>query len=230
MKAGMITRSTEPEGLRLRLHEAAGEASGQALASLLLVPRLGLALPRYHFHIGRVVHAAAELGLFKVQTTLLLCNDHTGSAELAELNSRPDLDAAAQTEALTQLIQAARGEIAARPDDFGDWLVAELPGWRDGQGESPFWQALGARFYPGDALAAEARLGSAWRSHLAALLPRQRVYLSFLGAAAQARVGQVAEPAAPALAALRASGFLPPMHLRIDDGGPVLAYRPRTDS
>ncbi|MEL4419719.1 hypothetical protein AAEH74_22490, partial [Shewanella algae] len=68
--------------------QIATEAGGQRLAladgsaSLLLVPRLGLTLPRYHFHIGRVVHAAQELGLFRVQTTLLLGNDHTGQSEL----------------------------------------------------------------------------------------------------------------------------------------------------
>lgn len=207
------------------------EAGGRRLtladgsASLLLVPRLGLTLPRYHFHIGRVVHAAQELGLFRVQTTLLLGNDHTGQAELAELHIAPELSELKQTTALLHLITAARALIAERPADFGDALVAELPGWRDAAGASPFWRALGARFYAGDAAEAEARLGPAWRSHLAALLPRQTVYLSFLGEDAQRCLAQVADAARPALAALLAAGFKPPDHVRIDDGGPVLAWR-----
>ncbi|MBI3347243.1 MAG: arginine N-succinyltransferase [Burkholderiales bacterium] len=207
------------------------ETGGQRLAladgsaSLLLVPRLGLDLPRYHFHIGRVVHAAQELGLFRVQTTLLLGNDHTGQSELAELWAAPGLAEAKQTTALLRLITAARALIQERPQDHGDALVAELPGWRDAAGVSPFWQALGARFYAGDAAEAEGRLGPAWRSHLAALLPRQTVYLSFLGAAAEARLAQPIDAALPALAALQAAGFQPPAHARIDDGGPVLAWR-----
>ena len=44
-----------PDAAGLRLALADGRAS------LRLVPRLGLTLPRYHFRLGRVVHAAAEL-------------------------------------------------------------------------------------------------------------------------------------------------------------------------
>lgn len=193
-------------------------------ASLRLVPRLGLTLPRYHFRLGRVVHAAAELGLFRVQTTLLMGNDHTGRAELTELRCAPGLDAEQQRLALRELIAAAQGLLRERPADFGEALVAELPGWVDDHGRSPFWQALGARFYAGDPAEAQARLGADWRSHLAALLPRQTVYLSFLGPEAEARVLDVREDARPALAALRAAGFPPPEHARIDDGGPVLAW------
>lgn len=185
-------------------------------ASALLVPRIGLQLPRYHFRLGRVVHAAVELDLFRVQTTLLLGNDHTGAAELTQLQPTPELP---------QLIAAAQQLLRERPADFGDTLVCELPGWRDAQGVSPFWQALGARFYPGDPAEAEARLGPDWRSHLAALLPRQTVYLSFLGEAAERHVLDVPDSHKPVLAALKAAGFQPPLHARIDDGGPVLAWR-----
>lgn len=208
--------------------DAAGHrlALADGSASLRLVPRLGLVLPRYHFHIGRVVHAAQELGLFRVQTTLLLGNDHTGSAELTDMQVAPGVGPSATFDALGRLIAAAQALMTDRPGEFGDALVAELPGRLDGQGRSPFWGALGARFFPGDVAAAQARLGPAWRSHLAALLPRQTIYLSFLGAAAQAHLLQVGASDEPALAALRAAGFQPPAHARIDDGGPVLAWRP----
>lgn len=207
----------EPGGQRLTLADGS--------ASLLLVPRLGLALPRYHFHIGRVVHAAQELGMFRVLSTLLLGNDHTGQAELAELRVAPELPAMKQTTAVLRLITIARSLMRAQPALYGDWLVAELPGWRTPTGASPFWQALGARFYAGDPAAAQARLGDAWPSHLAALLPRQTIYLSFLDAQAQQRLAQPADAWQPVLAALLAAGFQPPAHARIDDGGPVLAWR-----
>jgi arginine N-succinyltransferase len=132
---------------------------------------------------------------------------------------------AGEVAAFTPLIARAQQLLRERPMDFGDSLVCELPGWRDAQGLSPFWQALGARFYPGNPAEAEARLGGDWRSHLAALLPRQTVYLSFLGDAAQSHVLDVPETHRPALSALQAAGFQPPVHARIDDGGPVLAWR-----
>lgn len=204
MSAVQLTK--ESGGLRLTLNGA----------SALLLPRIGLTLPRYHFRLGRVVHAAAEFDLFRVQTTLLLGNDHTGATELTQLQPTPELP---------QLIAAAQQQLRAKPADFGDSLVCELPGWRDAQGRSPFWQALGARFYPGDPAEAEARLGPDWRSHLAALLPRQTVYLSFLGEQAESHVLDVPDAHRPVLAALKAAGFQPPVHARIDDGGPVLAWR-----
>lgn len=215
MNDALVTQ--EPGGQRLSLADGS--------ASLLLVPRLGLKLPRYHFHIGRVVHAAEELGLFRVLTTLLLGNDHTGQAELAEWRVAPDLPRPAQTPALVRLITAAHTLIRERPSDYGDGLVAELPGWRDAAGASPFWQALGSRFYAGDPADAQARWGEAWRSHLAALLPRQTIYLPFLSDEAQSRLAHPADAWRPALDALLATGFQPPAHARIDDGGPVLAWR-----
>ena len=208
--------TAEGGGLRLALVDGSAHAH--------LVRRLGLALPRYHFRLGRVVHAAAELGHFRVQDTLLLGNDHTGRAELTDVHADAGLGPDERRTALAALIAAAQQCLRAQPGEFGSGLVAELPGWRDAAGHSPFWQALGARFYAGDPGQAEARLGPEWRSHLAALLPRQTLYLSFLGADAQARVLDVAPTDRPLLQALREAGFNPPEHARIDDGGPVLYW------
>lgn len=196
------------------------------LACLRLVERLGLApLPRYSYHLGQIVHAAAELGLFRAQPTLLLGNDHTGESELADLACAPELDAAQQQAALAQLINAALQRISAQPDRYGRQLMLELAGPRDASGASPFWLGLGANFYNGDPAAAEAKLGEAWRSHLAALLPRQTLYLSFLSAEAQAAVGQVGASGLVAAAAAGSLGFADSSHVRIDDGGPVWGLR-----
>lgn len=190
-------------------------------AALTLCSALGLSLPRYHFRLGRAVHAAPALQLFRVQRTLQLSNDLTGEAELSELHFAPELDATARAEALATLARAAQQALrqqAAAPQ----WLVIELPGWRDAGGHSPFWQALGARFCPLEPQQALLTHGPAWVSHLAALLPRQMLYLSFLGPAAAQACALSAE--AEALQALQRLGFLPAQQVRIDDGGPVLAW------
>jgi arginine/ornithine succinyltransferase subunit-like protein len=209
---------------------AVGEhlALADGTASLRLVPRLGegagQTLPRYHFHVGHIVHAAQELGLFRVQTTLLLGNDLTGQAELCDFQVADALDEGRQAQAWARLVPAAVAH-AQGLTNRGSKLIAELPGWRNDAGDSPFWQALGARFYRGDPLRAEQELGEAWRSHLAALLPRQTIYLSFLGAAAEASLNRASASSAALAQALSASGFEASDHVRIDDGGPVLARR-----
>ena len=83
------------------------------IACLRLRPRLGLDLPRYSFHLGRIVHASTELRLFRVQPTLLLGNDHTGESELLDLACSPALDGHAQVLSLGLLVQAALARIAA---------------------------------------------------------------------------------------------------------------------
>ena len=199
----------------------AADAAGRAQACLRLRSRLGLGpLPRYCYHVGRAVHASAELGLFKCQATLLLGNDHSGDSELADLAC--DEGWAEPVEALRLLVAHALAQVRAQPSRHGQRLVVELAGTRDaGSGLAPFWQGLGRHFYAGDLAQAQARWGAAWPSHLAALLPRQTLYLSFLDPAAQAVVGQVGASGQNAAAALAGSGFAYGQHVRIDDGGPL---------
>jgi len=194
-------RETEPQVL-------VAEHEGQVGARLRLLHAIGRDTPRHWYHVGRVVHAARELGIFQEQATLLLGNDLTGAAELCELQG--------QGPALQALLADALARLPAGR------VIVELPGLRDTAGQSPFWQGLGRHFYGGDPHDALACHGSAWRGHVAALLPRQLVYTAFLPEAAQAAIGTAAPEAAALQQALQAAGFHPSDHVCIDDAGPVL--------
>lgn len=192
-------------------------------AALRLVPAIGLALPRVAYHVGCTVHAAAELGLFHRQRTLLLGHDHTGASELADIAwARDELPLAEQAGALHALVGAALQHIALHRRHFAQRLIVELPGPRDPAGQSPFWQGLGQHFYAGDPAAALAQHGLAWRSHVASLLPRHLIYTSFLPAAAEAAIAQVP----PAMLVLREvledAGLRYTHHVNVEDGGPIL--------
>lgn len=199
-------------------HWLAVDTGGAIVASARLVPRIGLAQPRCWYHVGLAVHAAPELQLHRQQRTLLLGNDLTGSAELGALALAPGADAAA----LIALVELARHTRRSDPARWGERLIAELPGVRDPEGQSPFWQGLTRHFYRGDAQEARARLGAEWRSHLAALLPRQLIYASFLSPAAQAAIGGHAAGASGLRAALEAAGLRYREQITIDDGAAVL--------
>lgn len=197
--------------------------SGQPRALLRGVPALGLALPRVSYHVGLVVHAAAELKLHHRQRTLLLGHDHTGAAELADIGWATDgVPVAEQVAALHALVVHVMGVLR---DAACCHMVAELPGVRDATGASPFWQGLGRHFYGGDTARARAEHGLHWRSHVAALLPRQVVYASFLSAEAQAAIGSVAATAEPLRQALAAAGFADSAHINVEDGGPIYEAR-----
>lgn len=195
---------------------------GEPLACLRLRAAIGLDLPRPWYHVGCVVHAAPALKLHHRQNTLLLGHDHTGCSELADLAwQRTGRSQAQQAAALHALVQGAIARIAAQREKYASTLIVELPGLRDAQGRSPFWQGLGRHFYAGDPLAAAERFGPDWRGHVAALLPRQPVYASFLAPQAQAAIAQVDEPARLALDILWHAGLRYGHHITIDDGGPV---------
>jgi len=204
---------------------AARRADQQPLACLRLRRAIGLDLPRHWYHVGWVVHAAAELGLFHRLQTLQLCNDLTGANELADIAWQPGLDATAQAEVLAPLLAAAVQTLRDAPPlaGAGPVLIAELQGLADAGGQSPFWQGLGRPFYSGDTQQAAQRFGPAWRHHVAALMPRQPVYSAFLPAAAQAAIGQTHPDMAVLADLLRDIGLRPSGHITIDQGGPVLA-------
>jgi arginine N-succinyltransferase len=196
---------------------------GQVDATLCLRTRIGLALPRYWYHVGATVHAAPELQLFHRQRTLLLGNDHTGASELAELAWRREgLTVAEQAAALHSLASGALAVAAQQRARPGEQLIVELPGVRDAAGQSPFWQGLGRHFYSGDPQDAERQFGADWPSHVAALLPRLPVLATFLPASAQAAIAQVAHHALLLRELLQACGLRYSHHIRIHDGGPVM--------
>jgi len=196
--------------------------SDQPLACLRLRRAIGLALPRHWYHVGCVVHAAAELGLVHRMHTLQLGNDLTGASELADVAwDRQALDLPDSARVLSSLLAAALQRVASDRAGHAARLIVELPGLRDAQGRSPFWEGLGRHFYDGDPAAAAARFGPDWCSHVAALLPRQPVYTDFLCDAAQAAVAQVDPAARVLMDLLWQAGLRYAHHISIADGGPV---------
>lgn len=190
-------------------------------ACLRLRRAIGLVQPRHWYHVGCVVHAAAELGLFHRLQTLQLGNDFTGASELADIAWQPGLDLPGQARVLQALVDGALARARAEPGRFAPQLIVELPGLTDAAGRSPFWQGLGRPFFAGDTAQAARRFGPAWRSHVATLMPRQPVYTAFLPADAQAAVGQVAPAARVLVDVLWQAGLRYGHHITIDQGGPV---------
>jgi arginine N-succinyltransferase len=192
-------------------------------ATLRLRPAIGLVLPRVSYHVGCIVHAAPDLDLFHRQRTLLLGHDHTGASEWADIAwARSELPLAEQAAALHALLGAAVQALARARRHCAERLIVELPGVRDGAGQSPFWQGLGRHFYRGDPAQAAAAHGPDWRSHVAALLPRHPIYASFLPPAAQTAIAQVAPDTLLLREALEDAGLRYSHHVNVEDAGPIL--------
>lgn len=196
-------------------------ATAGVVAALRVRRAIGMARPRHWYHVGCVVHAAPELDLFHRQTTLLLGNDHTGASELADLVCDATLSQAQQAGVMGALLQAALRHLAAERPHHAGPLIVELPGLHDDQGRSAFWQGLGRHFFGGDLITVARQHGPHWPGLVAALLPRQPVYVAFLAEAAQAALAQAAPAARVWMDTLAHQGFRYSHHVTIIDGGPV---------
>lgn len=211
-------------GLALAARQPSVDASAaRTLGRAVLRRAIGLARPRFWYHVGCTVHAAPELDLFHRQRTLLLGNDHTGSSEWAGAAFDDEaLGPAARAGVLRLMLRAALLAMAAGRGHWAPRLVAELPGVRDAAGASPFWDGLGRPFCRHDPAALAAEHGTEAAGWVAPLLPRHPVCTSFLPAAAQAAIGRVHDAARWQREVLEEAGLRYGHHVAITDGGPVL--------
>lgn len=217
----------DPDSQLLLAFQASAQGQ-RPLACLHLRRNIGLSQPRYWYHLGSVVHAAAELGMFRRERTLLLGNDLTGSAELADFAIDTERTTAEQQRELPSIMVRAALLLLYR-----DWqlhadrgsqppkVIAAVPGYLDAHGDSPFWQGLGRHFFPGDVRQAQDRFGNLWLTHVAALLPRHPLVVSILHESAQAAIGTVDAAFGPWCEALRRAGLREGQHLNLYDAGPI---------
>ena len=105
---------------------------------------VGLHEPFYNYRIGTLVHSSKELGVFSRLDTLYLSNDLTGSAELCSLFLHPDYRKGHHGKLLSR---SRFLFIAQYPHLFPERLIAEMRGYQDEAGRSPFWDSLGQHFF-----------------------------------------------------------------------------------
>ena len=180
---------------------------------------LGLDDPWYNFRINTVVHASQRFGVFNPVKTLTLCNDYTGCSDLCTLFLLPQYR---NFKGAGHLLSKSRFLfMAEHPDCFSECLIAELRGYSNEQGESPFWEALGRKFIGLDFIEADQELSNN-RSFITELMPRHPIYVNMLAEEAQKVIGQTHEQTLPALKLLEAEGMKYRNYIAPFDAGPVV--------
>lgn len=199
----------------LVLEDEAGRLGGTAM----LFSRLGARWPFYSFKLNRMSLASKELGRIVPHSVLNLVTDHDGASEVGGLFLHPALRAGG----LGRLLARARYLfVALHRARFGGRMVAELRGVVDAAGNSPFWDAVGAKFF-GMGFPEADRFNAVHGSQfIADLMPRHPIHVALLPDAAQAVIGVPHVRSRGALAMLKAEGFCEDNYLDIFDGGPTL--------
>jgi arginine N-succinyltransferase len=183
---------------------------------------VGLDETFYNYRIGTLVHSSKELKLFSRMDTLYLSNDLTGCAELCSLFLHPEYRHGVNGKLLSK---SRFMFIAQFPQLFSEKLIAEMRGYLDADGRSPFWDSLGRHFFQMDFSRADDLTSLGKKSFIAELMPRHPLYVAYLTPEAQEVIGRTHVDTAPARRLLEQEGMHCEGYVDIFDAGPVLQAR-----
>ena len=173
----------------------------------------------FSFRNDVIKQVSRDLNISHSVHALTLCSELTAYSQLSGFclqGMRAGLEAA--------LLSRARLLFAAlAPHRFGDRFFVPLAGITDEHGQSPFWDALGRKFFRMDFLEAEHIIGGARnRTLIVELMPHYPVYVPLLPGAAQAAMGQIHPSGEVPFNLLTEEGFEADDYIDIFDGGPIL--------
>lgn len=180
---------------------------------------IGLEEPYYTYRVGTIVHASTELSIYHQFPTLFLTNDHSGCSELCSLYLHPDYR---YSKAGPLLSKSRLLYIAQHRDRFSEKIIAELRGYLNPDGTSPFWEGLGKHFFDMEFSQADYLSALDNKRFIAELMPRYPFYTNFLPEEAQAVIGKVHKQTVPAKKLLEHEGFRYEGCVDIFDAGPTL--------
>jgi arginine N-succinyltransferase len=193
--------------------------SGKLLGTSSIVAAAGYAEPFYVFRNDALIHASRELHVNRKIHALTMSHELTGKSRLAGFY----LDPAVTGDASAHLLSRARMMyVAANRRRFTPEVFSLLLGVTDEAGTSPFWEAVGRKFFARDFAEVEKISGGRSRTFIAEVMPSYPLYVPLLPEAAQRVLG---EPNAKSLLAYDIhleEGFEPDRFVDIFDAGPVL--------
>ncbi|MCH7314432.1 arginine N-succinyltransferase [Acinetobacter sp. ANC 3882] len=180
---------------------------------------LGLKEPWYNFHVGTQVHSSEPLNVYKSLPTLYLSNNHTNCSELCTLFLDPDYRLNKNGKFLSKVRLLF---LSAFRQYFEETIVAEMRGFSDENGHSPFWDAVGHKFFDMEFSKADYLSGTGKKAFIAELMPRHPLYVDMLPDDAKAVIGAVHPNTVPAYNLLIEEGLRYKNYVDIFDGGATL--------
>lgn len=194
-------------------------ATGKLLGTASIVAAAGYAEPFYVFRNDALIHASRELHVNRKIHALTMSHELTGKSRLAGFYIDPSVHGDAPAHLLTR---ARMMYVAANRRRFTPEVFSLLLGVTDEAGTSPFWEAVGRKFFGRDFAQIEVASGGRSRTFIAEVMPTYPIYVPLLPESAQRVIG---EPNAKALLSYDIhleEGFEPDRFVDIFDAGPVL--------
>ncbi len=194
-------------------------ATGALLGTAGIVAAAGHAEPFYVFRNNALIHASSELSVHRKIHALAMSHELTGQSRLVGFY----IESSQRSDAAAYLLSRARMMyIAAHRRRFTPEIFSLLLGVTDEDGASPFWDAVGRKFFGREFAAVEIQSGGRSRTFIAEVMPSYPLYVPLLPEAAQQVLGVPNAQAQLAYAIHLDEGFEPGRYVDIFDAGPVL--------
>ncbi|RLU02065.1 MAG: arginine N-succinyltransferase [Ketobacter sp.] len=180
---------------------------------------IGMDQACYTYRVSTIVHSSKTLDVYHQFPTLFLTSDHSGASELCSLYLHPQYR---HSKAGALLSKCRFLFMAQYPQLFAEKIIAELRGYLDDEGTSPFWEGLGRHFFDIEFSQADYLTALNQKQFIAELMPRYPFYTRFLPDSAREVIGKVHRETAPAKKLLENEGFRYEGCVDIFDAGPTL--------
>ncbi|MBN3767310.1 arginine/ornithine succinyltransferase subunit alpha [Burkholderia sp. Ac-20365] len=193
--------------------------TGKLHGTASIVAAAGYAEPFYVFRNDALIHASRELHVNRKIHALTMSHELTGKSRLAGFY----IDPAMRGDAAAHLMSRARMMyIAANRQRFTSEVFSLLLGVTDDSGVSPFWEAVGRKFFGRNFADIEVQSGGRSSTFIAEVMPSYPIYVPLLPEAAQRVLGEPDEKALLAYDIHMEEGFETDRYVDIFDAGPVL--------
>jgi arginine N-succinyltransferase len=211
------TAALSPDHVYILLLE--DSENGEIIGLSAVKAQIGMRDPFFNFRILNVAQKSSVTGSRFDMEVLVLVNEYAGASEVGSLFVKKGY----RGKGAGRLISQARYMlIAAEPERFGGTLVSELRGHVSETGESPFWDALGRKFFRMDFQEADRISAEKDNQFILDLMPKHPIYVALLPEAARQVIGETHPAGVGARRYLEAEGFRYDGVIDIFDAGPSL--------
>jgi arginine N-succinyltransferase len=186
-----------------------------------VLSKIGGFEPFYTYEIKTILKKSRHLNVKNEITYLRLLRVHNGPSEAGTLFLMPQ----ARQNGAGRLLSLSRFLfIAQYRKRFEKRIVAEMRGYFDNNGKSPFWESVSRYFFPVEFEIADL-MQMKDKSFIEDLIPEHPLYVALLPYAAQKVIGKIYKDTEPALHILEREGFKRTNEVSIFDAGPVVSAK-----
>jgi len=213
-----LTQEISPDHVYFLLLE--DTEHGKVVGMSAIKAQIGIKDPFFNFRILRVGRKSAVTNRRYDMDVLMMVNEYNGASEVGSLYVLPDYRGAGAG----RLISQARYMLMASDlDRFSDTVISELRGHVDDDGTSPFWDAVGRKFFQMDFTEADHISAEQDSQFILDLMPRYPIYVELLPKSARQVMGKTHPSGEGARHFLKSEGFRYNGLIDIFDGGPSMS-------